>query len=307
MYNYNHLYYFYITVKLNGVTKAAKYLNTSQPSMSAQLRTLENQLKQKLFIKHGRNLVLSEDGQQVFNYCRKMFEVADELDNHLKGENQIRGRNLVRIGVSHEIDRPFVGDIINMAMRHLDFSSSPVISLVSENDGELIRDLKMHKLDVIVGNSVTYDDDFEPVATLNMPVALVAAPGLAETLGISSRATIQDVLKKGGRRLMLPSRQFRLRQEVDLYLQKKKLNSNLSLMFESDVISAIIRCVTDKMGLAFLPFPYIHRELKHNKIKIYPHTKVGLWNHKLTLLVRRQRKKNIFVDEMVAALKSLDH
>lgn len=55
MYNYNHLYYFYSTVKFGGVTLAAKHLCISQPSLSSQLKVLEESLQIKLFNKVGRN------------------------------------------------------------------------------------------------------------------------------------------------------------------------------------------------------------------------------------------------------------
>lgn len=305
MYNYNHLYYFYISVKLQGITKAAKYLNTSQPSLSAQIKALEHQLKKKLFVKSGRTLVLTDEGQHVFNYCKKMFEISDELEEYLKGESPLQGRGVVRIGVSQQIDRPFVAEIINSALRLSDTTSTPLISLVSENDNHLLSDLKIQKIDVFIGNHAVYDDEFEVVSTLNMPVALVAAPQLAEALNITPRSTFADVLKKGGKRLLLPSRELKLRQEIDLYLQRKKLLNNLGLLFESDAMSTICRSVSDEMGLAFVPLPYIKRELKQNKIKTYPFTKVGLWHHKLTLMVRRNRRKIFFVEQMIHAIKSL--
>ena len=65
MFNYNHLYYFYITAKLKGVTVAALQLNTSQPSLSSQIKNLETALKRKLFRKSGRNIELTEDGKRV--------------------------------------------------------------------------------------------------------------------------------------------------------------------------------------------------------------------------------------------------
>lgn len=76
MFNYNHLYYFYMTAKSGGVTFAAKALRIAQPSLSAQLKVLENTLNRKLFHKVGRRMELTPDGEQAFGFCRKMFESA---------------------------------------------------------------------------------------------------------------------------------------------------------------------------------------------------------------------------------------
>ena len=58
MFNYNHMYYFYVTAKLGGVTNAAQYLHISQPSLSSQLKVFESTIEQKLFEKKGRRMQL---------------------------------------------------------------------------------------------------------------------------------------------------------------------------------------------------------------------------------------------------------
>ncbi len=83
VYNYNHLFYFYVTAKLEGVTAAAKHLNTSQSSLSTQINTLEEVLDRELFRKVGRRMELTNSGKEVFNYCRRAFDIFDELFDQL--------------------------------------------------------------------------------------------------------------------------------------------------------------------------------------------------------------------------------
>ena len=45
---------------------AAKALKTAQPSLSAQIKTLEGELNLSLFQKLGRRLVLTPDGERVY-------------------------------------------------------------------------------------------------------------------------------------------------------------------------------------------------------------------------------------------------
>lgn len=79
MYNYNHLYYFYVTAKCGGVMNAAKYLHISQPSLSSQLKCLEETIDIKLFQKVGRVNELTRAGLVVFGFCRQMFELSEEM------------------------------------------------------------------------------------------------------------------------------------------------------------------------------------------------------------------------------------
>jgi hypothetical protein len=43
----------------------------AQPTISGQLRALEENLGEKLFIRQGRRLVLSDIGQVVYRYARR--------------------------------------------------------------------------------------------------------------------------------------------------------------------------------------------------------------------------------------------
>lgn len=300
MYNYNHLYYFYLAAKLEGISKAATHLNTSQPSLSYQIKTLEEQLKKKLFVKRGRRLSLTEDGQVVFNYCKRMFEISDEMQDFLKGRSRQVSGNL-RIGISPDIERPYIADVISAAVKSLNRSDLPMISLISENNADMANALKLQQIDLLITHTPTYDEDFEILTTINMPVVLVAAAKLADSLGMSPRVSTLENLKRSSRKLILPSAKLKLRQEIDLYLQGKRMN--MHLIFESDMLASMSRLIVDGMGVAFLPLPYIEKDLKKNNLVVFPSTKVGLWSHKLTVIVRKNKKNSFFIERLVQLLQ----
>jgi LysR family transcriptional activator of nhaA len=300
MYNYNHLYYFYIAAKLEGITKAAAHLNTSQPSLSYQIKTLEEQIKKQLFIKKGRKLYLTEDGQIVYNYCKRMFEISEEMQDYLKGGSRLLSGYL-RIGISPDIERPFIADVISSTVKSLSRSDLPVISMISENNADMANALRLQKIDLLITHTPTYDEDFELLATVNMPVGLVASPRLAESLGLREDATMIDILRKSSKKLILPSAKLKLRQEIDLYMQKKKVN--MHMIFESDMLASMARVVFDGIGVAFLPIPYIKKELRSGTIKLFPYTKVGLWQHKLTMIVRKNKKNSFFIERLMQLIK----
>ena len=81
---FHHLRYFWTAAKTESVRKAAEQLHISQPSISAQLKLLEETLGQKLFQRSGRNLVLSDVGQLVLSYADEIFSTGRELMNAVK-------------------------------------------------------------------------------------------------------------------------------------------------------------------------------------------------------------------------------
>ena len=56
--NYHHLYYFWVVAHEGSISAATRKLNLTQPTISAQLRQLEESLGEKLFEKSGRGLML---------------------------------------------------------------------------------------------------------------------------------------------------------------------------------------------------------------------------------------------------------
>lgn len=64
--NYHHLLYFWAVVREGGIGKGAKALSLAQPTVSGQVRTLEESLELKLFDRLSRKLELTDDGRVVF-------------------------------------------------------------------------------------------------------------------------------------------------------------------------------------------------------------------------------------------------
>ena len=82
--NYHHLLYFWTVAKAGSITAACSQLHLAQPTISAQLRNLENALGRKLFTRAGRHLVLTEAGRLVYRYADEIFSLGRELLDTLK-------------------------------------------------------------------------------------------------------------------------------------------------------------------------------------------------------------------------------
>jgi LysR family transcriptional activator of nhaA len=298
MFNYNHLYYFYVTAKLKGVTVAARQLNTSQPSLSSQIKNLESTLKRKLFRKRGRNIELTEDGKRVYNFCRRMFEVSDELADFISGETTDLRVNL-KIGVSPELERPFIARIISAALKQKEGESTACVSMFSRMDEQMRISLKLHQLDLLISNSPIYDDEIKVIASLDMPVALVAAPALAAKLGLCQRASIDENLQRAAKKFILPTGSLKLRQEVDVFLQGKGIKPHM--LFESDIMASVVRNVCEGLGVGFAPIPYIKSEIKEGLLRVYPLNEF-LWIHRLTVMSGPNLKPHPVVARLVEVI-----
>lgn len=97
--NYHHLLYFWTVARLGSVARATEELYLSQPTISAQIRVLEESLGEKLFTRTGRNLMLTEAGRVVFRYADEIFSLGRELRGAVKGRSPGRPVRFV-VGVA---------------------------------------------------------------------------------------------------------------------------------------------------------------------------------------------------------------
>lgn len=81
--NINFEYYkvFYIIAKNKNITKAAEELHISQPAISRMLKTMENQMNTKLFIRKTKGVFLTQEGNELYRL------ISNEIDNIIKAEN----------------------------------------------------------------------------------------------------------------------------------------------------------------------------------------------------------------------------
>lgn len=268
--NLHHMRYFFMTVKLGGVTRAARELGVSQPALSSQLKLLETQLDRELFDRAARKLTLTEDGHRVFGHCRLIFEAVAELEAFLTA-NECAPR--IRIGVSEDIERPFVVEMLGRLFHEEEASLSMVTT-----GRDLERGLIDGEIDLLLTDAPPTTLEAMVLAVVDMPVMAVGAAPLVSGLGSTAITGAEHL------RLVLPSERMRLRHEIDYFLRKVGCRSSVG--FESDMMAAVVRALGAGFGYGFMPFPYVEREIRLGSLVVIGPPR-GLWLHRVHLLVRR--------------------
>jgi LysR family transcriptional activator of nhaA len=302
MLNYNHLFYFYQAAKLGGVTAAARALKTSQPSLTAQIKALEASIDRRLFFKSGRNVLLTEEGRTVFGYCRKIFELAEDLESSLESRGQ--EKLSVHIGVSDEIERPFAVEVVSrLARARSGLESPPRVTMISEAHSKLMSRLQTNELDAVISNQSSIEEGIVPLVSIRMPVVL-AYPVTREARARPSARKRRSfsLLDPTGKPYpwVLPHPRLRLRGEIDTFMESRGFSGRIA--FESDVLAAVVRAVVDGLGIAFLPLPYILTEVAHDKIAVAG-PKAGYWDHGVWLLSSRRHRDDPVLQALKAAFE----
>ena len=101
-------------VDLGSFAKAADRVARSSSAVSAQIRKLEEQAGTPLFVKAGRGLALTDAGDAMLRYARRMIELNDEA------AAAVRGMNLdgwVRVGLQEDFGEAILPDVLGRFAR----------------------------------------------------------------------------------------------------------------------------------------------------------------------------------------------
>ena len=144
--NFQHLYYFWMIVREGTVTAASRRVHRSQPTLTAQIRALEEQLGEPLFERQGRHLVPTAFGETVYRYADEIFSLGGELLDAVRGRtSELRQR--LHVGVSDVLPKLVAHKLLVPAMR-LDF---PVqLNCAEGPPRELLGRLAVHELDLVL-------------------------------------------------------------------------------------------------------------------------------------------------------------
>lgn len=95
----------YVTgIELGSFAKAAERLGRSTSAVSAHLKKLEQQVGTPILRKAGRNMVMTEAGETLLGYARRLLELNDEAAAAVRGLD-LHGR--VRLGLQEDFGKPF--------------------------------------------------------------------------------------------------------------------------------------------------------------------------------------------------------
>lgn len=207
--NYHHLLYFYVVAREGSIARATKVLDLTQPTISGQLRTLEQALGEKLFERRGRNLVLTERGHVIYRYAEEIFSLGDELMRTVQGQ-PTSGPLRFAVGVSDSLPKLTTYRLLAPALA----LQAPMRLLlrIGKTD-QLLADLSIHALDLVLAdtpinpgvkvrafNHLLGECDVTVFATAaladkyhrNFPRSLQDAPFLLPTQGTALRRSLEQ-------------------------------------------------------------------------------------------------------------------
>ncbi len=146
-----HLRSFHAVALHGSFTRAAEMLNITQPTLSGQVRELEERYGTKLFVRHGRRVELTDIGKSAFSITRLIFRHEEEVEQLLQSARALTSGQL-RVGA----DSPYIATPLLAQFQRL--YPGIQISIQYGNSQQLMSWIQARRCDVAFLPNIPGDD-----------------------------------------------------------------------------------------------------------------------------------------------------
>lgn len=248
---------FYKTVHNGSISTAAKELYLSQPAISMQIKSLEQELNVKLLERSNKGAKPTEAGKIVYEYAQKILELYEHMEKDILSLTNTR-KNISVISCPsfghyslpcslYEFKKRFKGIDFDIEFTF----TNDVISRVEEG---------IYDIGFIEGD---YSSDNVDCATLGASqMYFVANPNIVK----SNVFSIEDIIKN---HLFIIDKKCCLRKIIDSVLESHGMNvHDFNLEMESSSFEAIKSSVLAGEGISIMPYISIKKELYNKSLII---------------------------------------
>jgi LysR family transcriptional regulator, cyn operon transcriptional activator len=287
-----HLRYFLAVATAQNFTKAAETLRVSQPSLSVQIRDLEEELGTPLFDRLGRTIALTQAGDLFRDHAERALrevEQGAQLIRELDGAQ--RGRLVV--GTLATVNSYLIPPLVSQFKKRF-----PAIHLQvhAQPSAEIIEGLLANRLDLGLCLLPVPHERLTAVPLFDERLVLVAP--IQHPLS-QSRLRMQDL---GGVPLVLMPVDYCLRKMVEQECAKARVSTQVVLEMTSP--EGILQAVAEGAGLTILPELYVRQRLAQTKLRI-----IDLYDpiprHSVGLAYRMDRYQNLASKEFASLSRSI--
>lgn len=245
--NYHHFLYFWMVAREGSIARAGKALRLAQPTISGQIRRLEEALGEKLFRHEGRRLVLTEVGHVAFRYADEIFTLGREFVETIRGQGTGRPHRLV-VGVTNVLPKAIVHRLLQPALR----LEEPV-HLVCREDRSLegfLAELAVHRIDLVLADAPAGRE-----ISVRLFSHLLGECGTSFFVGTRMAKGLRGKFPRSldGAPFLLPARNAALRRSLEDWFQSEQLHPR----FVGEIDDSALAKALSEAGVGIFAAPSI--------------------------------------------------
>jgi len=241
--NYNHLFYFHVTAQEGSIARAAKRLNLSQPTISEQIKQLEDYFGTKFFDRKGGALKLNSHGRRALEFTNRIFSTGDKLREAFE-EAPVPAKMRVDVGmISTAAHSVATERLVGL------FRDSKTLVRIRHGDNQyLLHELVSSGLDILITDSLPHqasEKGIESRKITSTEIVVIASNDLAKRFD-------DDLIQFLHRRPFIHyTEQSSYRWEIDSFLREHSIEPDF--VAEADDSYLILSAVAEDIGMGVVP------------------------------------------------------
>lgn len=228
--------------ELGSFTRAGERLGYSQPTVSFQIRQLEQELGLPLFDRIGHTVSLTDAGREALSYAQRICNLSREMAGAGLHNRPVSG--IIRLGMADSLCDPLIARGFSMFRQMYPELS---VHIYNAGTGDLFRMLDHNEVDLICTmDSRIYDTSYVTVDEEAFQAHFVASADSA--LGKRPSVCLEELLKYP---FLLTEKGMSYRRLMDEQLADRALE--IRPVLETARADLICGLVVQNMGVSFLP------------------------------------------------------
>lgn len=273
------------------VSKAAKALCVTQPSITKSIKKLESQLNTTLFIREKKGMVLTDIGKKLYKYILDSINTLDNVELITKNLNE-EDVGKIRIGAGDSVVKHILKKTI---VEYKKLYPGITIELFNSSSEQLYNDLKYGKIDLVFINStvIINENKYKTFKLLDIEDCFFTTPLLYEKM--KNAINIKSILSSS---LIIQNEKYDTRSFLNSICIKN--NIQLKPTIEVERHGLIVEFVKEELGIGFATKQYIQSYLDNNELI---QLKVDFGIEKRHINVAYRNTKNTKVNNFIKLLK----
>jgi LysR family transcriptional regulator, cyn operon transcriptional activator len=255
-----HIRYFLAVAEHGNFTRAAEALHVSQPTLSQQIRQLEETLRVQLLDRSGRKIQLTDSGAAYLHYARRALQDLEAGKRAIHDARDLK-RGSLRLAMTPTFTAYLIGPLIEKYC-----SRYPAITLsIREMPQEQMETLlSKDELDLGIAFENTQSPDIETMVLLVEGLELVVGKSHPHA-GKRVALRLRDFEKE---KLVLLNEEFATRHYIDRYCRRHGVTPRVAI--EVNSISAVIEIVRRTRLATLLPAAIAQENSELHGIRLKP-------------------------------------
>ena len=249
----------------NSITQTAKIVNLTQPSVTAQIRALEEEYGIKIIKKVGNDLIITPEGRILIKHADNIKAAYLGADKELK--NYKTKNRTLKIGLTSGIESTHVSVVLaklSQQMKQQDDKFN--IQLIYDTSKRLIEMLRFYEIDLLITDDVVHNADVKKTCISRDQLVFVTSPR-SKSAGFK-QITLME-LKKANLVIRLPNSSTQILFDALLRTHNMSIN-DFNIMMELNSVSAIKSLVKNDFSGAILAQSACQSEVEKGELVVIP-------------------------------------